>query len=473
GRWGWGYDGVDLFAPNHNYGHPDDLRRLVDAAHAHDLGVLLDVVYNHFGPDGNYLRAYSDDYFSSRHMTPWGEAVNYDGPRSDRVREFVIGNALAWLRDFHVDGFRLDATHAIIDDSPVHLLAELSATARAATARRIVLIAEDERNDVRLIRPLDVGGYGLDAVWADDFHHALRVRLTGQRESYFANYEGTAAEIGRALAGGFFFQGQATPRSGLPRGTEVTDEPASAFVFCTQNHDQVGNRAFGERLDHLVGRDLAATATATLLFAPETPLLWMGEEFAASSPFIYFTDHHPDLGRLVTEGRRKEFEGFREFRAAALEQIPDPQDPASFFRSKLDLRERTTTGTPTERLYRALLALRRDDPVLRRRDRSRLRVAALAADLLAVLRLGDDEGRLLLANFGPARAVDPTADALLRELTGKPWRLLLATSATEFGGDGAPIAFPGDRGAMSATIALPACSATIFATPAIGEKRDD
>jgi maltooligosyltrehalose trehalohydrolase len=469
GRWGWGYDGVDLYAPSHNYGYPDDLRRLVDAAHAHGLGVLLDVVYNHFGPDGNYLRAFSDDYFSSRHMTPWGEAVNYDGPNSRRVREFVIGNALMWIRDFHVDGFRLDATHAIIDDSPVHLLAELSTTTRAATDRPIVLIAEDERNDVRLIRPVAEGGYGLDAVWADDFHHALRVRLTGQRESYFADFSGTAAEIGRAMASGFIYQGQDQPRTGEPRGTRTTDEPARAFVFCTQNHDQVGNRAFGERLDHLVGRDLAATAAATLLFAPETPLLWMGEEFAASSPFIYFTDHHPELGRLVTEGRRKEFEGFQEFRSAALDQVPDPQDPASFHRSKLDLRERTT-GAATERLYRALLTLRRDDPVLRARDRARLRFSAIADDLLAVVRFDDDGGRLLLANFGPARAIRLADDALLQTLAGAPWRLLVSTAATEFGGYGARVGLPADPAATDATIALPTSSAAIFATPPLGPR---
>ncbi|HEX5500938.1 MAG TPA: DUF3459 domain-containing protein, partial [Thermomicrobiales bacterium] len=250
------------------------------------------------------------------------------------------------------------------------------------------------------------------------------------------------------------------------RGTPTTDEPASAFVFCTQNHDQVGNRAFGERLDHLVGRDLAATAAATLFFAPETPLLWMGEEFAAPSPFVFFTDHHPELGRLVTEGRRKEFEGFRDFRAAALEQIPDPQDPASFFRSKLDLRERTTTGAPTERLYRALLALRRDDPVLAVRDRSRLRFSAIADDLLAVLRDGSGESRLLLANFGPARSLAPADDDLLRELSEEPWRLLLSTSAAAFGGSGAPVGWIGGAGGVNATFAIPAQTAAIFATRA-------
>ncbi|MDQ3412195.1 MAG: malto-oligosyltrehalose trehalohydrolase, partial [Chloroflexota bacterium] len=306
GRWNWGYDGVNHFAPTHNYGRPDDLKRLVNAAHEAGLGVIVDVVYNHLGPDGNYLRVFSDDYFTARHQTPWGDGLNFDGANARFVRDFVIDNACYWLAEYHVDGLRLDAIDTIVDDSAPHVLAELSARARAATPRDVVLIGEQASNEVRMVHPVGEGGLGLDAVWADDFHHALRVLLTGEREGYFAGFRGTIAELNRAITGGFIYQGEVEPASGQPRGTTVTTEPATAFVFCIENHDQVGNRAFGERLNHLVSAERYAVATALFLFEPETPLLFMGQEFAAEAPFLYFTDHAPELGHAVTEGRRKE-----------------------------------------------------------------------------------------------------------------------------------------------------------------------
>ncbi|MCC6315881.1 MAG: malto-oligosyltrehalose trehalohydrolase [Thermomicrobiales bacterium] len=453
GRWNWGYDGVSLYAPSQHYGRPDDLRRLVDAAHGHGLAVILDAVYNHLGPDGNYLRAFSDHYFTDRHSTPWGDAIDYDGPHSRPVREFVIGSALAWIRDYHIDGLRLDATHAIRDENPEHLLAELARRARHAVGRGIVLIAEDDRNEVRLIQSPADGGFGLDAVWADDFHHQVRVLLTGERHAYFADHAGTAAEVAGALEKGFVYQGQPTVRTGRARGTRVTDEPAAAFVFCIQNHDQVGNRAFGERLDHVIDPALAKAATALLLFAPETPMLWMGEEFHATSPFLYFTDHHRELGKLVSEGRR------REFRALFPESgiIPDPQDPATFFRSKLDFGERIAHA-PVERLYRALLALRRVDPVLRTQDRQRLHAVALSDRVLAVHRWVGADHRLLLANFGPAQQFGPLAASDMPELFAHDWTSLLSTTDLPFGGDAS--AFDFDR--EPAIWRLPVHAAAIF-----------
>ncbi|MDP9363485.1 MAG: malto-oligosyltrehalose trehalohydrolase, partial [Chloroflexota bacterium] len=412
GRRNWGYDGVDLFAPSRNYGRPEDLKKLVDEAHRLGLGVLLDVVYNHLGPDGNYLRAFSDHYFTDRHQTPWGDALNYDGPGSRFVRDLAIDNACYWLAEFHLDGLRLDATHAIVDDSPTHLLAELNDRARAATPRRVVLVAEDERNDVRLVRPREEGGYGLDGVWADDFHHAVRVLLTGEREGYYGDYAGTPTEAARALRDGFVFQGQPKPRSGEPRGTEVTDEPARAFVFAIQNHDQVGNRAYGERLHHDVDAGRYAAASALLLLAPQTPLLFMGQEFAASASFMFFTDHEPDLGSNVTEGRRDEFKGFRAFADPLLrETIPDPQAEETFVRSRLNLRERQANAD-IYRLYRDLLALRRHDPVLTAQDRQAMAVEVVGAQTLVVHRWHGDEHRLLIANFGPSLGVAPADPAL-------------------------------------------------------------
>ncbi|MBA2276606.1 MAG: malto-oligosyltrehalose trehalohydrolase, partial [Chloroflexia bacterium] len=387
GRWNWGYDGVDLFAPSNTYGRPDEMRRLVDTAHATGLGVILDVVYNHLGPEGNYLSAYADAYFSERHQTGWGAGLNWDGPGSEWVRAFAIDNACHWIAEYHIDGLRLDATHALLDDSTRHIVQDLTERARAvAGGRRIVVVAEDERHDVRRIRPIEGGGEGLDGVWADDFHHEVRVLLTGARENYYADYEGTTTAISRTIDEGFGYQGQVAPTTSEPRGTPITDEPASAFVFCIQNHDQVGNRPFGDRLHHEINAERYAVASALLLFAPEPPLLFMGQEFAASTPFFFFTDHPAALGNLVAEGRRAEFAGFRAFHDDELRQtIPDPQAPATFFASKLRLDERFTNAG-IYLLYRTMLALRAEDEVLAMGDRTHTRAAALTAQIVAVHR---------------------------------------------------------------------------------------
>ncbi|MDP8921652.1 MAG: malto-oligosyltrehalose trehalohydrolase [Chloroflexota bacterium] len=402
GRRNWGYDGVNLYAPESAYGGPEGLRRLVDAAHRQGLAVLLDVVYNHFGPDGNYLRAYATDYFTDRHTTPWGDAVNYDGPNSEHVRHFVLQNVRYWLEEYHLDGLRLDATHAIVDTSPRHILAEIARVVHGLSGRRAVAIAEDHRNDVRQIRPPtgDRPGLGLDGVWSDDFHHAMRTYLTPEREGYYASFSGSLADVARTIEGGFLYQGQAEPRSGKPRGTPVTDEPARAFVFCTENHDQVGNRAMGERLAHLVDRERYLLASTVLLFAPETPLLFQGQEFAASTPFQFFTEHNEELGKLVTAGRRNEFKSFSAFADPALrERIPDPQAEATFHRSTLVLEERERHREVYE-LYRSLLHLRRDDPVLRAQDRLATRAQAVGDHVLLVTRTHGGAVRLLVTNFG-------------------------------------------------------------------------
>ena len=406
GRRNWGYDGVDLYAPSSAYGGPEGLRRLVDAAHAQGLAVLLDVVYNHFGPDGNYLRAYATDYFTDRHTTPWGDAVNYDGPSSEHVRHFVLRNVRYWLEEYHIDGLRLDATHAIVDTSQPHLLAEIGQIVHGLPGRRAVVVAEDHRNEVSQIRSPDGDrpGLGLDGVWSDDFHHALRTYLTPEREGYYANFSGSLADVARTIEGGFLYQGQSEPGTGEARGTRVTDEPAHAFVFCTENHDQVGNRALGERLAHLVDRERYLLASTVLLFAPETPMLFQGQEFAASTPFQFFTEHNEELGRLVTEGRRNEFKGFSAFADPKLrERIPDPQAEETFRRSTLVLAERERNRDVYE-LYRWLLHLRRDDPVLRVQDRLATRARAIGDDVLVVHRRHGEAARLLLVNFGDAPA---------------------------------------------------------------------
>ena len=452
GRWNWGYDGVSLFAPSQNYGRPDDFRRLVDAAHQLGLAMILDVVYNHLGPDGNYLRQFSPFYFTDRHQTPWGEAINYDDEQSRHVRDFVIANARMWIREYHLDGLRLDATDSIKDDSEPHLLQELTAAVRAAAGERnVVVIAEDARNEARIIRPVARGGYGLDGVWADDFHHAVRVALTGARENYYAAYLGSPDEITRAITDGFVYQGEISPVSDEPRGTPITDEAAESFVFNIQNHDQVGNRPFGDRLHHTIDLGRYLVASALLLFAPQTPLIFMGQEFAASTPFLYFTDHHDELGRLVTEGRRKEFAGFEAFTHERLrELIPDPQQEETFYLSRLDHADRDRHAG-VYRWYRDLIAFRRNDPVMAVQDRAQTSAESFGFSTFVVRRWREGQERVLIANLGHATALPLTA------LGSKPWRILFDSNDPRYGGTERRYAIDGD------SIIVPARSSAIVA----------
>jgi maltooligosyltrehalose trehalohydrolase len=394
----WGYDGVDLFAPSQVYGGPMGLRRLIDAAHAHGLSVLVDAVYNHFGPDGNYLRCYSPHYFTGRHHTPWGDAVNYDGEESAPVREMVLSNVEMWIRDYHADGLRLDAAHAIVDDGSPHLLEEIVSRARAAApGRRVLVIAEDERNEARLLRPPEERGMGLDGVWADDLHHQLRRAFAGDSEGYYQDYTGSAEDIARTLRHGWFYEGQVSKNQGHARGTPAGRLPPRSFVHCIQNHDQVGNRAHGERLGHDVSPAAFRAMSTLLLLSPYTPLLFMGQEWNASTPFLYFTDHHEELGRLVTEGRRKEFAGFARFAGDA---VPDPQAVETFERSRLDWSEAERPPHARVReLYRELLRLRASEPTLRERARGSYDVRALGADALALERQGAEQTLLVLLNI--------------------------------------------------------------------------
>ncbi len=379
GHRNWGYDGVDLYAPANSYGGPEGFKRLVDADHAQGLAIILDVVYNHFGPDGNYLRVFSSSYFTDRHHTPWGDALNLDGPGSEAVRAFLIDNALHWAHEYHVDGLRLDATHALIDDSPVHFLQQLTDTLRSSLAegRHFVITAEDERNDARLGRPTSQGGYGIDAIWADDFHHETRIALTGEQSGYYADYTGSTADLASTIRDGWFYQGQYSATNKHNRGTKPQALDLPQFVYCIQNHDQVGNRPLGDRLNHVVEPEAYRALSALLLLVPQTLLLFQGQEWAASTPFMYFTDHNPELGKLVTEGRRNEFEGF--WRETHIE-VPDPQAPETFERSKLQWDEiEQPQHTDTLELYRDLIRMRRTHPALLRRDRRALSVNVVPA----------------------------------------------------------------------------------------------
>ena len=361
---GWGYDGVDLFAPHHAYGRPDDLKRLVDACHRHGLAVILDVVYNHFGPAGNYVSKFGP-YFTHRYNTPWGDAVNLDDAGSDEVRRFFCDNALMWLRDYHFDGLRLDAVHALIDNSACHFLEQLSGEVDALEAvlgRHLVLVAESDLNDPRVIRAREAAGYGIDAQWSDDFHHALHAVITGERSGYYEDF-GTLAHFATALEEAFVYAGAHSPHRQRIHGRRLHDVPGWRLVVAAQNHDQVGNRATGERLSHLVSIKRLKIAAALLLTAPFVPLLFQGEEWGASTPFQYFTAHEdPALGKQISEGRRKEFAAF----GWEPSSVPDPQSLDTFERSRLRWDE-LASPEHADLLgwHRALIATRRQQPPLR------------------------------------------------------------------------------------------------------------
>lgn len=363
GQRNWGYDGVGLYAVQASYGGPEALRRFVDAAHAQGLAVVLDVVYNHLGNEGNYLRMFGP-YFTGKHQTPWGEAVNYDDEGCEGVRQFVTDNAQYWIREYHLDALRLDAVQTIKDDSPLHITAELQQKVQALASelgRKVCVIAETDENDARYLRPPSEGGFGLDAVWSDDFHHAVHAFFAGERAGYYQDF-GAKEQIVRALKEGFVFQGEMFKYWNDVRGTSSAGLPLQAHVICIQNHDQIGNRAKGERLTGLIPKGARKLAAALLLLAPETPLIFMGQEFDETAPFQFFTDFgDPALKRAVSEGRRKEFAEFK------WEDVPDPQDPATFERSKLDWHH-VTDENDMLAWYRELLRLRRE--VVMEQDRT-------------------------------------------------------------------------------------------------------
>ena len=407
GRWNWGYDGVLPFAPDSGYGRPEELKTLVQACHARGLAVFLDVVYNHFGPAGNYLGAYASPFVSARHQTPWGDAINFDGPGSEVVRAFFRHNALYWLEEYHLDGLRLDAVHAIHDDSPVDILEEIGRAVQdgPARSRRVHLVLENDRNESRFLgqRASDQPLYA--AQWNDDIHHALHVLCTGERDGYFADYPEPVGALARCLIEGFAYQGEHSVYRGRPRGEPSRDLPPTAFVSFLQNHDQIGNRPFGERLSRLAPAAAVRATTTLLLLAPSPPMLFMGEEWAASEPFLYFCDFGGELGRRVAEGRRAEFARFPNFAdPVKQDQIPNPEDEATFRRCVLQWEALTRPGHREEHEWiRGLLDLRKREltPRLKNLSPGSARGARLGETGLVVEWVLSDGAMLrLVANLG-------------------------------------------------------------------------
>jgi maltooligosyltrehalose trehalohydrolase len=437
GRFGWGYDGVNLFAPSHLYGTPDDLRAFVDRAHSLGLGVVLDVVYNHFGPDGNYLGVYSDDYLLRGKGHEWGDVVNFDGRNSRPVREFFITNGRYWIEEFHFDGFRFDATHAIHDQSEEYIICAVGCAAReAAGSRSIVLIAENDLQESKMTRPQSERGDGLDAMWNDDFHHSAIVALTGQYVGYFSDYSGKPQEFVSAAKYGFLYQGQALSWRKVLRGTSTFDTPAEAFICFIENHDQIANTGSGDRPRFQTSPGRYRAITALLLLGPWTPLLFQGEEFGASSPFLFFADiGDADIRDAIRKGRAELLAPFLSLtQEDTLRSLPAPDNPDAFSRCKLDLSEREKNRELYD-LHIDLLRLRREDSRFRLQSSNAVDGAVLGPTSFVLRYFSEtNDDRLLLINLGQRQSLHPVSEPLLAPPPGCTWQRLWTSDSSRYGG---------------------------------------
>lgn len=465
GQFGWGYDGVALYAPYHHYGSPDAMRGFVDQAHALGLAVILDVCYNHLGPDGNNLPQFTPAYFTDRYRNAWGQPFNFDGEQSGPVRELIVENGAYWVDEFHLDGIRIDATQDLFDASPDHIIKAVARRVRAvAGARRTLIVGENEAQQADLLRPEEQGGGGLDLLWTDDFHHAALVAATGRSEAYYGDYRGTPQEFVSAAKYGFLYQGQWNVRQGKRRGTPAFGIEPDRFIVYLENHDQLANSARGMRFPTLTSPGRYRALTALLLLGPATPLLFQGQEFAASSPFLYFGDHRADLAEQMHQGRLKFLAQFPSLALRSIqEQIPKSGDPETFRRSKLDPGEREHHAWAYA-LHADLLRLRREDPTLRDRRAGTWDGAVLGPEAFLLRDFsatGND--RLIVVNLGPDLHLDPVPEPLLAPPRGMAWALLWSSEAPCYGGTGTPLlesAFenwriPGQAAVVLAPVPMP------------------
>jgi maltooligosyltrehalose trehalohydrolase len=440
GRFGWGYDGVCLFAPTRLYGTPDDLRGFIDRAHSLGLGVILDVVYNHFGPRQQSIELFSDDYFSDRHTTDWGKAVNFDGPNSAPVRQFFLANAAYWIEEFHFDGLRLDATQDIHDTSQEHILTAIARQVRhSAGGRKALLVAENEPQQTRLVRSPSEGGFGLDALWNDDFHHSAQVVMSNRGEAYCTDYRGAPQEFVSAAKYGYLYQGQWYKWQKKRRGRPGLDLPPAAFINYIQNHDQVANSIRGERCHKTTSPGCYRAMTALLLLSPGTPMLFQGQEFASSRPFCYFADVGAEHSSETWASRANFLSQFASLRDASAQAcFPDPADISTFERCKLDFSERQSHAA-VYALHQDLLRLRREDHVFSQQRRGAVDGAVLGADAFVLRYFGrGNDDRLLIVNFGMDVHLNPAPEPLLAPPEGCGWRLHWTSEAPAYGGSGTP-----------------------------------
>jgi maltooligosyltrehalose trehalohydrolase len=462
GRFGWGYDPTLLYAPYAPYGSPTDMRAFVDAAHAMGIGVILDVVYNHVGTGDRY-RAYSKQFFADSHDGEWGASFNYDGEGSQAVRALIVGNAVYWIENFHLDGLRIDAAQALLDTSAEHILAEIThAVRQAAAPRSVYIVVENQPQERRMVDAPDVGGHGVDAMVSDDFQHAVRVAVTGHRDFYYRDYLGTPQELVSALKYGFLYQGQRSDMRDAAYGTDNLDTPAEHFVHFLENHDQVANSARGFRLGTLASPARVRAVTSLLLLGPQTPCLFQGQEFGASTPFLYFSGLEGEDAEAVAEGRRQSLKDFRGVADPAMQaRLPDPSDLATFEASKLDWSE-CARQTGMLALHRDLLALRRSDPAFSQNTQRRIDGAVLGESALLIRYITPQasEQRLLLVNLGKDLPVGVVAEPLLAPPTGHRWQVCWSSEHPDYNGAGRPPVdperywtLPGDCAVVLASVA--------------------
>jgi maltooligosyltrehalose trehalohydrolase len=440
GKFGWGYDGVDLFAPSHLYGTPDDLRAFINRAHSLGMAVILDVVYNHFGPDGNYLAIFSDDYLVREREHEWGDTINFDGPNSGPVREFFITNGRYWIDEFHFDGFRFDALHAICDQTDEYIIGAVGRAARqAAGSRSIILIVENDLQESKMVRPPTQGGDDLDGMWNDDFHHSAVVALTGRKEAYYGDYRGAPQEFISAAKYGFLYQGQTLSWRKALRGTPAFDLASETFVCFIENHDQIANTGQGQRLRFQTSPGRYRAIPALLLLGPWTPLLFQGEEFGASSPFMFFADvGDAPVRDAIRKGRAELLAPFLSLtEKEAWKRLPAPDDPQAFDRCKLDFAEREK-NRELYNLHIDLLKLRREDSRFRQQSPGGVDGAALgpASFVVRYLSDGNRDDRLLVVNFGQRQELAPVPEPLLAPPLGLEWETLWSSEAARYGGSG-------------------------------------
>lgn len=440
GRYGWGYDGVSLFAPTRLYGSPDDFRTFVDKAHALGLGVILDVVYNHLGPDGNYLTQFSKDYFSHDHICEWGDALNFDGENCGPVREFFISNAGYWIDEYHLDGLRLDATQQVFDRSKDHVLAAIVRQARTAgRGKSIYVVGENEPQQAHLVRAPARGGYGMDALWNDDFHHSAIVSMTGRNEAYYSDYKGVSQEFVSTAKWGFLYQGQMYKWQKTRRGTSSLDLQPENFITFIQNHDQIANTLWGRRAHTVTSGSQLRAMTALLLLGPGTPMLFQGQEFTASTPFFYFADHTAELAVAVAKGRSEFLAQFPSIAAPeAQAMLADPALEDTFLRSKLDFSDREKHAE-MYLLHQELIKLRRDDPFFGKAQRGNYDGAVLGESALVLRFFGrNQDDRLLILNLGKDTQLNPAPEPLLAPPDGCIWQVLWSSEDPRYGGGGTP-----------------------------------
>jgi maltooligosyltrehalose trehalohydrolase len=438
GSFGWGYDTTLPYAPFSPYGAPDDMRAFVDAAHGQGIGVILDVVYNHVGL-GDHFRGYSDHYFTTRYENEWGASFNYDGEGSRAVRDFIIGNAIYWIEDFHLDGLRIDAAQAMFDASDEHIIAEITSATRAAAApRQVYIVVENQPQEHRMIDAPGRGGYDVDAMVSDDFQHAVRVAVTGHNDFYYRDYLGTPQELVSALKYGFLYQGQRSDMRDKAYGTYNLATPPEHFVHFLENHDQVANSARGFRLSTLASPARLRAVTSLLLLGPQTPCLFQGQEFGATNPFLYFFGVSGDHARAVAEGRRESLTNFPGVADPEMQaRLPDPSDPATFQRSKLDWDE-AARHIGIHALHRDLLKLRREDAAFSQAGERRIDGAVIGEGALLVRYITPDPAghRLLLLNLGRDLQIGVVAEPLLAPIDGHRWSVIWSSEHPDYDGAG-------------------------------------